>query len=141
MAACRLQRVASLAAVAALLGSSCFVSAGTYYDNSGFYSNDGNLALGKPTSQSSEGWAGESWRGVDGGASGRFWDGSCTLTQNKADQNSWWTVNLESAAAIKTIVLYLRNDASKGIRCLRDPRRSPGSHAQAITQAFARTSS
>ncbi|APR80829.1 fibronectin type III domain protein [Minicystis rosea] len=69
-----------------------------------------NLALGKPTSQSSTGpWStAGSGSAVDGNTNGDFQAGSVTHTNN--DSNAWWQVDLQSSQPISTIVLWNRTD-------------------------------
>ena len=68
-----------------------------------------NLALGKPTSQSStyvDG--GESARAVDGDRGGDWSLGSVTHTNNNPDE--WWQVDLLESQNIGQVVLYNRTD-------------------------------
>jgi len=67
-----------------------------------------NVALGKHTSQSSEGWGGSSSRAVDGNISGNWGQRSVTHTQR--DVNPWWKVNLEQSYNIDQIGVHLRTD-------------------------------
>jgi len=67
-----------------------------------------NVALGKHTSQSSEGWGGSSSRAVDGNISGNWGQRSVTHTQR--DFNPWWKVNFEQSYNIDQIGVHLRTD-------------------------------
>ena len=67
-----------------------------------------NLALGKPTKQSStHGNAGPS-RAVDGNRNSNFDSSSCTHTQSK--KGSWWQVDLEAIYEIRDVVITNRGD-------------------------------
>ncbi|KAL5254989.1 hypothetical protein ACHWQZ_G014437 [Mnemiopsis leidyi] len=65
-----------------------------------------NLALKKPTRQSSTGWEGLSARAVDGNIDSHYWGLSCTHTAGAG----WWSVDLLNFYHIKKIVLYNRAD-------------------------------
>jgi len=73
-----------------------------------------NLAIGKPTAQSStvraRGIYGDSSRAVDGGFSNlTFSAGSCTHT---ADQvHPWWRVDLQNMYKVSSVTVYNRGDA------------------------------
>jgi RHS repeat-associated protein len=67
-----------------------------------------NLALNKPTTQSSTGWGGESSRAVDGNTSGNWFDNSVTHTFY--DNQAWWQVDLGSTQSIGTINVWNRTD-------------------------------
>ena len=69
----------------------------------------GNLALGKPTLQSSTygGYASAS-RAVDGNPNGNWGGSSVTHTNN--DPNAWWQVDLGAQAAISDIKITNRTD-------------------------------
>jgi len=67
-----------------------------------------NIALGKPTSQSSTGWGGVSSRAVDGNTSGAYLDNSITHTNDEA--NPWWQVDLLGVRSLSEVVLYNRTD-------------------------------
>jgi len=67
-----------------------------------------NMALGKPTSQSSTLTGGTSARAVDGNTSGDWSAGSVTLTN--ADPEAWWEVDLGSVGAIQMINIWNRTD-------------------------------
>eukprot|EP00554_Chaetoceros_debilis_P010147 CAMPEP_0194107564 /NCGR_PEP_ID=MMETSP0150-20130528/7428_1 /TAXON_ID=122233 /ORGANISM="Chaetoceros debilis, Strain MM31A-1" /LENGTH=851 /DNA_ID=CAMNT_0038796017 /DNA_START=95 /DNA_END=2650 /DNA_ORIENTATION=- len=68
-----------------------------------------NIALGKPTSQSSTGYGGASSRAIDGNRSGNYDDNSVTHTLND-DPKQWWEVNLEERFDIVEIRVYNRVD-------------------------------
>jgi fibro-slime domain-containing protein len=67
-----------------------------------------NLALGKPTSQSSTAYNGLSSRAVDGNTSGRYSDSSVTHTNSEAAP--WWRVDLGGANSVGSVVLFNRTD-------------------------------
>jgi hypothetical protein len=67
-----------------------------------------NLALGKPTMQSSTGFGGTSGRAVDGNTEGNFFKNSVTHTNNSP--NEWWQVDLGSVKNIDTVRIYNRTD-------------------------------
>jgi hypothetical protein len=67
-----------------------------------------NLALGKPTTQSTTTHDGVPSRAVDGNTNGNWGGGSVTHTDNLGQQ--WWQVDLQSAQAIGTVKLYNRTD-------------------------------
>ncbi len=68
-----------------------------------------NVALGKPTSQSSTHYnGGVSSRAVDGNRSGNWGDASITHTTTQS--NPWWWVDLQSSYEILSINLYNRVD-------------------------------
>lgn len=67
-----------------------------------------NVALGKPTSQSSTLTGGTSARAVDGNTSGDWSTGSVTLTGT--DPEAWWEVDLGSTQAIQMINIWNRTD-------------------------------
>ena len=68
----------------------------------------GNIALGKPTRQSSIAHRGESSRAVDGNTSGRWGDGSITHTDHTAAP--WWRVDLGEAYRVDKVTLFNRTD-------------------------------
>ena len=104
-----------LACLALILVATCSRAVGEeYYDYSSFYSTEGNLALGQPTFQSGEASGGIPGRAVDGGFSGRFWERSCTHTNTRRDNNSWWTVDLGASTEVKVVYLALRHDCCTG---------------------------
>ena len=67
-----------------------------------------NIALDKPTSQSSTAHSGESSRAVDGNNDGSWWIGSTTHTHWTS--GNWWKVDLEESYEINDIVVYNRKD-------------------------------
>ena len=66
-----------------------------------------NKALGKPATQSSEGWGGAPGRAVDGNTNGQWGGGSVTHTNG---DNAWWEVDLLDTYDIGEIVLWNRLD-------------------------------
>ena len=73
---------------------------------------DSNLALGKPTTQSSIQSGGVSSRAVDGNTSGNYSHNSTTHTQSQ--QGAWWRVDLQSDQTINQIIIYNRTNCCKG---------------------------
>ena len=71
-----------------------------------------NLALGKPTAQSSQLGDASSYKAVDGSTSGNFTDNSVTHTYNQP--NAWWQVDLEQISLIDRIEIWNRNDCCQG---------------------------
>ncbi|XP_078602190.1 uncharacterized protein LOC144876595 isoform X2 [Branchiostoma floridae x Branchiostoma japonicum] len=67
-----------------------------------------NLALGRPTQQSSVGHDGVPARAVDGVLDGVYSGDSCTHTQ--LTDNPWWRVDLGSARSIGDVVIFNRQD-------------------------------
>jgi hypothetical protein len=67
-----------------------------------------NVAKGKPTYQSSEGWGGKPDRAVDGNRAAPWAGASCTHTQS--DVNAWWGVDLERFTAVKRVEITNRQD-------------------------------
>jgi hypothetical protein len=65
-----------------------------------------NLALGRPTSQSTTAVGGVSSRAVDGNTNGHWDNGSVTHT----DAHGWWQVDLESVQPVGNVVLWNRTD-------------------------------
>lgn len=86
------------------------VSGENYYGASSFYRIQGSVASGMPTTQSSTTSGGVSSRAVDGGLSGRFWDGTCTHTTGRSDENAWWNVDLGESMEVSKVVLFNRLD-------------------------------
>eukprot|EP00116_Pleurobrachia_bachei_P007050 sb/3467312/ len=78
-----------------------------------FQGEDGlvNLALNKPTSQSSTGWGGDSSRAVDGRRNKNWDQGSCTCTGTSTDSS--WQVDLEDNYNVKKITVVNRADAAR----------------------------
>ena len=66
-----------------------------------------NKALGKPATQSSEGWGGAPGRAVDGNTNGQWAGASVTHTNG---DNAWWEVDLLDTYDIGEIVLWNRLD-------------------------------
>jgi len=74
------------------------------------YSN--NIALGKPTIQSSthpHGLSLAAWKAVDGISSSAIMDGGCTHTREAV--GSWWQVDLQGIYEIRQVAITSRNDA------------------------------
>jgi len=69
---------------------------------------DRNLSRGKPTSQSSTAYGGDSSRAVDGNTDGNWGANSTTHTNNET--NAWWQVNLQSTSIINQVVIWNRTD-------------------------------
>ncbi|CAH1257377.1 PXDN [Branchiostoma lanceolatum] len=68
-----------------------------------------NLALGRPTGQSSVAFSGVPGRAVDGNTNGVYNSGqSCTHTRTVV--NSWWYVDLGSSHHIDEVVIFNRQD-------------------------------
>lgn len=67
-----------------------------------------NLALFRPTLQSSTDYGGQSLRAVDGNTNGSYWSNSVTHTgyQNQP----WWQVNLAGARFVTEVTLFNRTD-------------------------------
>ena len=85
------------------------------FSSAAIVSASANLAKGRPTTQSSEGWGGKSNRAVDGNSSPRYGDRSCTHT--KTENNAWWRVDLERNVDVSRIEIVNRKDCcSKRIK-------------------------
>ena len=72
----------------------------------------GNIALGKPTKQSStypHGLSLTPWKAVDGITSPLMFDDSCTHTREAI--GSWWHVDLQGTYEIRQVVITSRGDA------------------------------
>jgi len=67
-----------------------------------------NMALGKPTSQSSTANSGVSSRAVDGNTNGNYANNSVTNTAGGT--NDWWEVDLQGITNISSITLWNRTD-------------------------------
>ena len=78
------------------------------YIDTRFLQANTNIALDKPTEQSSIGWGGLASRAVDGKTSGIWGHGSITHT-NKST-NPWWKVDLEGQYNIEYINIFNRID-------------------------------
>lgn len=72
--------------------------------------SDGNIALGRPASQSSTVSGGVASRAVDGITDGRYANASVTHTLN--NRNAWWQVDLGRSANIGLIRLFNRTEVS-----------------------------
>jgi len=72
------------------------------------HSVSGNLAQGKPTSQSSLYQIAGPSRAVDGNTNGHWGNGSVSHTQK--NREAWWQVDLESVSHIDKVVLWNRAD-------------------------------
>jgi fibronectin-binding autotransporter adhesin len=72
-----------------------------------------NVAVGKPASQTSEGFGGTADRGNDGNTSGQYGDNSVTHSGTDA-RNNWWQVDLEANVAISEIHIWNRTDCCSG---------------------------
>lgn len=84
----------------------CGVPEGTCGDD--FDDEITNVALGRPTSQSSTAYGGEPSRAVDGNTSGRYGGNSVTHTDYEA--SPWWRVDLGGPHYVEEVVLYNRTD-------------------------------
>jgi hypothetical protein len=71
-----------------------------------------NIALNKPTMQSSTGWDGVSSRAVDGDKNPGYAFGSCTHTLQ--DPASWWAVDLGAGTQVSMVAITKRTDACCG---------------------------
>ena len=69
-----------------------------------------NLALAKPTTQSSIFASFSSELAVDGNTDGNLDGGSNTVTHTNNDQEAWWEVDLEAVQNIEYINVYNRTD-------------------------------
>ncbi len=69
-----------------------------------------NVAMGRPTLQSSTAFKGDSRRATDGNTDGIYRYGSVTCTACEA--NPWWEVDLEDVHYIEAIELWNRTDVS-----------------------------
>ncbi|XP_078588034.1 chorion peroxidase-like [Branchiostoma floridae x Branchiostoma japonicum] len=67
-----------------------------------------NLALGRPTQQSSVAFGGVPERAVDGNTNAVYSSRSCTHTENT--DNNWWYVDLGSSHYIDEVVIFNRQD-------------------------------
>lgn len=65
------------------------------------------IARGKPTAQSSEGWSGRPSRAVDGNTNQAYGRGTCTHTQVS---KPWWKVDLKGTYEIEKVVIWNRSD-------------------------------
>ena len=86
-----------------------------YYMASQYIDLFGNIALGKPSFQSSERRYsyGSPDKGNDGLVGQSFSDGTCIHTNSNIN-GEWWTVDLgENATVVKTVKLFNRLDSNK----------------------------
>eukprot|EP01043_Picozoa_sp_COSAG02_P021179 COSAG02_NODE_1069_length_14810_cov_6.729998_7_plen_637_part_00 len=67
-----------------------------------------NVAAGRPATQSSQGWEGVPSRGVDGDHNPIWGGGTCTHTQNGAEE--WWQVDLGRAFDVQHVDIWHRSD-------------------------------
>jgi hypothetical protein len=68
-----------------------------------------NVAAGKPTSQSTNGWGStDGGRAVDGDTNGQWGGSSCTHTQ--AGDPEWWQVDLGESMPLNAFNIYHRTD-------------------------------
>jgi RHS repeat-associated protein len=81
---------------------------GLFFDPANASSASTNLALGKPTTQSSTEWGGVASRAVDGNTSGNWNDGSVTHTGTEGAP--WWQVDLGSVQQLSDIKVWNRTD-------------------------------
>jgi NedA-like, galactose-binding domain len=70
--------------------------------------SSGNLALGKPATQSSTAFDAPASRGVDGNTSGNWANNSVTSTAN--EHQPWWQVDLGGIQQIEVVKLWNRTD-------------------------------
>jgi hypothetical protein len=66
------------------------------------------VSQGKPASQISTGWGGDSTRAVDGNTDGNFGGNSVTCTQ--LEDQPWWRVNLLGFYEVSEVVVWNRAD-------------------------------
>jgi hypothetical protein len=107
--------VASVNAIANNIAGNYLVIAGAgsvtaSFSLTNFSGSTSNLALGKPTSQSSyfPGYISYGSLAVDGNTNGNFSAGSVTATN--LDSNAWWEVDLGISAIVNSIVIWNRTD-------------------------------
>ena len=67
-----------------------------------------NIALNKPTSQSSTAFDGLASRAVDGNTDGNFFNGS--VTHSDQENGAWWMVDLGAEYLIHNVTVYNRSD-------------------------------
>ena len=72
----------------------------------------GNIALRKPTLQSSTGFGGVSSRAVDGNANSQWGGSSCTHTNRQ--RGAWWRVDLGRVWAVGKVKITNRGDCCWG---------------------------
>ena len=73
-----------------------------------FFLLEPNIALNRPTKQSSILVKGISYRAVDGNTDSNYWHHSCTHTLHS--HGAWWRVDLGSTKRVKRVVIYNRLD-------------------------------
>ncbi|XP_035685327.1 uncharacterized protein LOC118421930 [Branchiostoma floridae] len=73
---------------------------------------DVNIALGKPTQQSST--SHDSSNAVDGNRGGNLLNDGCTHTLNPGTADPWWYVDLQSSRAISHVTIVNRADCCQG---------------------------
>lgn len=76
-------------------------SAVAYYDN-------GNVARGKPSKQSSTAYGGAPSRAVDGNKNSNWEGSSCTHT--KRQKHPWWRVDLQAIHNVNKVKITNRGD-------------------------------
>jgi len=75
-----------------------------------------NVALDKPTTQSTTDFSGVSARAVDGNTNGLWANGSITHTQRRGTAQPWWRVDLGAEYAIEEIKVFNRTNGTLGNR-------------------------
>jgi hypothetical protein len=73
------------------------------------FSDGKNVALGKPTRQSSLGWGGVAERAVDGNTNGHYYAAQST-THTAVEREPWWEVDLGESHDIERISVWNRSD-------------------------------
>ena len=73
------------------------------------FSNDKNIAVGKPARQSSVAWEGVAERAVDGNKNGHYHYAKSTTHTGRA-QDPWWEVDLGKSHDIDRVLLWNRSD-------------------------------
>ena len=73
-----------------------------------------NIALGKPTKQSTTGYGGKSSRAVDGNKDGNFYHYSCTHTEWESKTSPWWRVDLGQSSKVAQVKIVNREDCCSG---------------------------
>ncbi len=72
---------------------------------------EGQLALGRPASQSSTEGAADATRAVDGSTDGVFANNSVSSTTEVDEANPWWQVDVGDNSIVNEVVLHNRVDA------------------------------
>lgn len=67
-----------------------------------------NIAVGKPTEESSSAYGSSPSRVVDGNTATNWGSSTCTHTNN--ERKPWWRVDLEESVQIQTVTVYNRGD-------------------------------